>query len=144
MKSSLKKEAKTTSFLSENVELTGKLNLKGGIRIDGKITGEIISHSTIFIGDTARVNAEIVGESLISSGYVKGDINTANLVQLNSPGTLEGDVRTCNMSIEEGSYFNGKCQLLVPQHNQRPKTVPPTPPRIALSAREKMLQNKKT
>ena len=137
MKSNFKKEAKTTSFLSENVELLGKLHLAGGIRIDGKIKGEIISRSTIFIGDTALVEARIISESLISSGNIKGNINADQLVQLNNPGTLEGDVQTCAMNIERGAYFNGKCQLLIPQNNKRPKLAPPTPLRIALSCMDK-------
>jgi len=137
MKSSFKKEAKTTSFLSENVELSGKLSLAGGIRIDGKITGEISSRSTIFIGDSARVEAKIISDSLISSGNIKGDINADSLVQLNTPGALEGDVQTCAMNIERGAYFNGKCQLLIPQHNKRPELAPPTPPRKALSSIDK-------
>ena len=53
---------KTTSFLAEGTELEGLLEVKGGIRIDGKVKGEIKSESVIYLGDKAVVEANITAE----------------------------------------------------------------------------------
>ena len=53
------KSVKTTSFIAEGTELVGKLTIKGGIRIDGRVKGDIFSESVVFLGDSAKVDANI-------------------------------------------------------------------------------------
>lgn len=117
------KDTKTTSFLAESIELSGNLYTKGGIRIDGKITGRIESSSTVYIGDSAKVTAEIIADNVVTSGSVLGNVSAERTVKINSPGILEGEVKTCNLGIEQGVYFNGRCQILSPKKNLRPKTI---------------------
>jgi len=130
------KEQKTNSFLSASVELEGKLTVKGGIRIDGTLNGFLESESTIFLGDTAVINAQIVTKSLVSSGKIKGSIAAEDTVNINYPGSVEGEIKTCNLSIEKDVFFNAKCQLLSPQNNHLPKKKKPKFPRKAIPNRD--------
>lgn len=132
----MNQESKTTSFLSESIELKGNLYLKGGVRIDGKVSGKIDSEATIFIGENARVKADLVAPAVISSGSIMGDIVASKVVKINYPGTLEGEVTTCSLGVEKGVYFSGKCHILSPPNNPRPKTMLPKPPSKAIAHRE--------
>ena len=132
----LGKEFKTTSFLSESCELRGNLDVKGGIRIDGEMNGTLNCESTIYIGETAKINAEIVTKSMVSGGSIVGNITAEDTVQINSPGSVEGEIRTCNLGIEKEVYFNGRCQLLTPKNNKRPKLTKPRFPRKAIPNRD--------
>lgn len=130
------KDTKTTSFLAETIELSGNLYTKGGIRIDGSITGRIESASTIYIGDSARVTAEIVAQNVVTSGSVLGNVSAEKTVKINAPGIVEGEIRTCNLGIEQGVYFNGRCEILSPKHNPRPKTISLRVPKKPIPHRE--------
>ncbi len=132
----LAKDFKTTSFLSESCELKGNLHTKGGIRIDGKINGLLNCESTIYIGETAEIEADITTKSLVSGGAIVGNITAEDTVHINAPGSVEGEIRTCNLGIEKDVFFNGRCQLLSPKDNKRPQLNKPRFPRKAISNRE--------
>ena len=130
------KELKTTSFLSEYIELKGNLFVKGGIRIDGSFKGALESEATIYIGKSALVEAQIVTKSLVSSGKIVGNINAEDTVKINKPGHMQGIIQTCTLGIEKEVFFDGKCQLLSPPNNHKPKTTTPKLPRKAIPNRE--------
>ena len=137
MASKLNKEQKTTSFLSESCELKGNLHTKGGIRIDGKISGVLNCESVLYIGETGVIEADISTKSMVSGGKINGNITAEDTVQLNAPGSVKGDIRTCYLGIEKDVYFNGRCQLLSPKENKKPELRKPKTPRKAIPHREK-------
>ncbi len=126
------KEFKTNSFLSESIDLNGNLYVKGGIRIDGKVRGLLRSESTIFVGEEADIEADIVTQSLVSNGSIKGRVVAKDTVKINKPGSISGEIYTCNLGIEKEVYFNGRCQILSPQNNPQPKLHGPKKPRKAI------------
>lgn len=130
------KEFKTTSFLSESCELKGNLQIAGGIRIDGKINGTIECQSTVFIGESAEIEAEIVTRSLVSGGSITGNIVAEDTVQINKPGSIRGEIKTSRLGIEKDVYFNGSCQLLSPRNNKKPKVRRPRLPRKPIQNRD--------
>lgn len=130
------KEFKTTSYLSESCELNGRLYTRGGIRIDGKLKGTLSCDSTIFVGDTAEIEAEIVTGSLVSGGKITGNIAAEDTVQINRPGSVKGEIRACRLGIEREVMFDGKCQLISPKQNNRPEIPRPKAPRKALQGRD--------
>lgn len=130
------KETKTTSFLSESIELNGNLDVRGGIRVDGTIIGSLKSESTIFIGETAIIEGDISTQSLISSGKISGRVHAEDTVKITHHGSIEGEIKTCTLGIDKDVYFNAKCQLLSPKNNHPPTTKQPRVPRKAIPERE--------
>lgn len=109
------RSAKTTSFLAEGTELDGELTITGGIRIDGRVKGRITSESVVFLGDTARVKANIQAEGVISSGQVDGNIHSAQQVQVSNPGSIRGSIETRELILEKGVFFDGFCKIIEPE-----------------------------
>ncbi len=108
------KSVKTTSFVAEGTELVGKLSIKGGIRIDGRVRGEIQSESVVFLGASAKVDANIHAQAVISSGKIKGDISSAQQVQISNPGSMNGSIETRELVLEKGVFFDGSCKIIEP------------------------------
>ncbi len=129
------KEFKTNSFLSESVELNGYLYTKGGVRIDGKVKGVLRSESTIFVGEKAEIEADVIAQSLVSNGSIKGRIIAEDTVKITQPGSVSGEIYTSNLGIEKEVYFHGRCQILRPENNERPKLHPPHKSKRAVSNR---------
>jgi cytoskeletal protein CcmA (bactofilin family) len=106
------RDHKTTSFLAEGTELEGVLEVKGGIRIDGKVKGEIKSESVVYVGDQAEIEARITAEGLITSGKIVGDVKTGQQVMVSVPGSIKGAIETRELIVEKGVYFDGTCTLI--------------------------------
>jgi cytoskeletal protein CcmA (bactofilin family) len=109
------RSAKTTSFLGEGTELEGRLEVRGGLRIDGKLKGSVLSGSVVTLGDTADVQADIHARAVISSGHIEGDIVSAEHVQLSLPGSVKGSIQTRELVLEKGVFFDGSCKITEPE-----------------------------
>ena len=109
------RHAKTTSFLGQGTELEGNLEVRGGLRIDGRLKGHIRSGSVVTLGETAVVEADIHAEAVISSGRVVGDIHAAEHVELSLPGAVTGSIRTREITLEKGVFFDGSCPTVEPE-----------------------------
>lgn len=104
-------QAEIIAFLGKGTEFKGVLNFEGTIRVDGKVEGEIISKDTLIAGDEAYLQGEITIGTLISSGRVVGNINASQKVHILTPGSVQGNIKTPKLIIEEGVTFDGKCEM---------------------------------
>jgi len=99
------------AFLGKDTEFEGKLSFSGAIRIDGKLSGEIVSSGTLIVGESAVIKAQVHVADMIISGEVHGDIFAENKIEINVPGKLFGNIQTPKLVIEEGVIFEGKCKM---------------------------------
>ena len=104
-------QAEITAFLGKGTEFKGVLSFEGTIRVDGKIEGEVVSKDTLIAGDGAFLKGEISVGALIISGKVEGNINAGQKVHLLAPASIQGNIRTPKLIIEEGVEFDGKCEM---------------------------------
>ena len=93
--------------IGEGTIIEGKFRFESPVRIDGELTGEVVSSSILIVGETAVVRAQIQVGSLIVFGKVIGDVVAEELVSIRSDGMLEGNINTKRIAIEEGGYFKG-------------------------------------
>lgn len=89
--------------------IEGKLSFDAPVRIDGTLTGEVTSTSTLIVGEQGVINATIDVGSLIILGQVTGQVQSKDLVEIKAGGRLEADIRTKRIVIEDGGVFNGCC-----------------------------------
>ncbi len=94
------------AFLGPGSQFEGKMVFDEIVRLDGTFRGEITSHDTLIVGDTADIQAEIFVGTLILSGRFKGNIKAARKVELRSPASVEGNIETPVLVVEEGVQLN--------------------------------------
>ena len=109
--SGVPEQSEITAFLGKGTEFKGILSFEGTIRVDGKVDGEVISKDTLIAGDGAYLHGEITVGTLISSGKVFGNISASQKVHILAPGTIQGNIKTPRLIIEEGVVFDGKCEM---------------------------------
>jgi len=95
----------TSSSISSDLTIVGKIVGKGVVKIFGHIEGELRA-STILIADGAQVEGDIFADELNIGGHVKGTIHV-NRVKLNSTAVVEGDIYHRSLAIEENARFEG-------------------------------------
>jgi len=100
-------------MLDVNAAMQGSLVFSDpvNLRISGRFEGSLKTKGTLTIGPKASALADIEGEIIIISGYVKGKIKATNLIALTSSADVHADLEAPQVSIEEGAEFNGKCKM---------------------------------
>lgn len=101
----------TSAFLGKGSRVTGKLQFEGTVRIEGHVEGEISAQDTLIIGESAVVNAQIVGSSVVIHGRVTGDVTARKRLEVRAPGKLFGNITTPTLVIHEGVVFEGQCTM---------------------------------
>lgn len=107
------KDTNEQKILDVNAAMQGSLVFSDpvNLRINGKFDGTLKTKGVLTIGEKAVVTADIDGDTVIVSGYVKGKIRALRLLSLTSTATVYGDVDVGKISIEEGAILNGKCKM---------------------------------
>ncbi len=97
------------SALGPGTIIEGNFSFDSPVCIDGTLIGEVHSSSVLIVGENATVNAKISVGSLIVLGNVTGMVEARELVEVRAGGSLEGDIDTERVAIEEGGWFHGRC-----------------------------------
>jgi cytoskeletal protein CcmA (bactofilin family) len=99
------------TILSPDIDFSGTLNFEKPFLIRGKVSGEISARGLLVIDDSAVVNADIDASRVIIRGFVKGNVNAAEKVEVTVSGRLEGNVSAPEIFMESGCMFNRRCTM---------------------------------
>jgi cytoskeletal protein CcmA (bactofilin family) len=103
------------AFIERGVEMSGRLVVSKSLRIDGEFSGELESANTVWISESAAVEAPIRARSVEIRGAVVGDIVATREVVIHATGRLHGDVETPSLVVARGATFNGKSRMYRPE-----------------------------
>jgi cytoskeletal protein CcmA (bactofilin family) len=104
-------EPGTSAFLGKGSKVSGKLAFEGTVRIEGQIEGEIAAQDTLTIGESAVINAQITGTTVIIHGKVTGDVTARKRLEIRAPGKVFGNISAPSLVINEGVIFEGHCTM---------------------------------
>ena len=94
------------TIIGEDLIITGNVNSKGEIQVDGEIQGDVHCGS-LLLGDKSTVTGGVVAEDVVVRGKVIGSIRGLR-VTLQAQSHVEGDIFHQSLAIEQGAYFEGK------------------------------------
>jgi cytoskeletal protein CcmA (bactofilin family) len=102
---------RVTSVLGVGINWTGKISVKGGVRIEGIFEGQIAITGLVVVGETGKVTCEnIIANTVIVAGAVNGGI-TAKKLEIRSTGRVWGNVTVSAFSTEEGAFLRGQVTM---------------------------------
>lgn len=109
----MKKREEEQKVLDVNASMQGNLVFADpvNLRINGRFDGSLKTRGQLIIGEKAEVFANIEGDLIIVSGYVKGTIKAKEKLIITSSGNIEGKVFMPILRIEEGGILNGYCKM---------------------------------
>jgi len=100
-----------SGFLEKGVRLEGKLESPGTLRIDSHMKGTLASEGTLILGEHARVDGEITGNSVMIAGRFDGVIRAKGRVEIQAKAIVTGEIHTPCLIIEPGAIFDGRCLM---------------------------------
>jgi cytoskeletal protein CcmA (bactofilin family) len=100
------------SLIGQSTSIEGDLHFKGGLRIDGKVKGNVIADegqpSLLVISENACVEGEVRVSHLIVNGEIIGPVYSTDLLELQPKARITGDVHYKALEMHGGALVSGK------------------------------------
>ena len=101
----------TDTLIGEGSLFEGNIQSAAGIRVEGKVNGNIECEGDVTIGQKGAVKSNIFARNITIAGVVTGDVSAKDKIQITSSGKLYGNVQSAVLIIEEGAVFHGSSKM---------------------------------
>ncbi len=105
------KMTETVNTIGVGTVITGDVQSKGDVRIDGTLKGSVNTSGKVVLGKEGIIEGGVVCNSADISGIIKAKITVSQLLSLKATAKLNGDIITNKLSIEPGAAFTGSCSM---------------------------------
>ena len=112
--------ARVETLIGSEALVQGVLNLRGSLRVDGRVEGSITEAETVVIAAGGMVHGDISAETVVIGGRVTGNITASEEVEILSNGEVLGDLRTPRLVVEEGAKLDGRCSMNGTESSEEP------------------------
>jgi cytoskeletal protein CcmA (bactofilin family) len=107
-----KHEGKLGTIIGKGTRIEGTITVEGSTRIDGIVSGKLISNDVVTIGTNGEVNADVKANSIIVGGRIKGNLEASEKIEIHAKAELRGDLIAKSLLIEHGAVFHGNSKML--------------------------------
>ena len=99
------------TLIGTKTELKGDIEFSGGLRIDGKIRGNIIAqgegNSTLVLSEHAEVIGDVTVPHMVINGRIDGNVRATERIELQNKAEITGNVTYKVIEIAAGAAING-------------------------------------
>ena len=106
---------KLTSLIAEDVHITGDLYFASGLRIDGRVSGNLIGRAVqgqplalLVLSETGRIEGTVSCGDAVINGTVVGDIDIEHCLHLQSHASVSGSIRYRHLQMDIGASVRGQ------------------------------------
>jgi len=100
-----------STIIGKDTVFTGTLEVKGAVRVDGKVKGKIICSDTVTVGSGGHDEADVESQSAVIAGKVVGNLAATENIELQAKSDVQGDIKTKSLVVEQGAIFCGACHM---------------------------------
>ena len=100
-------------YIGPGTVIEGTVRFTQVLRVDGKVSGKIVSERDLVIGDEGVVDAEVEVGSISVDGKLSGKITVSERMEIHSGAEVRGEIqmKSPSLVIEEGGVFEGKVKM---------------------------------
>ena len=113
-----------TTLIDKDIVISGDTIYTGGIRIDGKIKGNLKVHgdegSLLIMGYGSTITGDVEVEKAIINGEINGNVKCHDYLELNTNAIVNGSIEYDIIEVQEGAKITGDLKFI--KNNK--KTVP--------------------
>lgn len=106
---------KLSSLIAEDVEITGDLCFTSGIRIDGRVQGNVIARAVeaqtralLVLSDKGQIEGSVNCGDAVINGTVIGDLVVEHFLELQSNARVSGTIRYEHLQMDVGAAVRGQ------------------------------------
>ncbi len=91
--------------------MEGDFVSQGDVIIDGEVSGSVQTASSLRVGETAKIRADVTAHSAVIAGEVEGNLHVAERLELLETSRIRGDVEAQVLSVAPGATINGRVSM---------------------------------
>ena len=99
------------SLIAADLNIEGKIEGAGHVRIAGRFKGDINVQGHLTIEAGAKVTGGVRANTVIIAGELEGNIDAASRVELLETGVLNGDLKSGSLTVAAGSRMRGQVEF---------------------------------
>jgi len=106
-----KQTAQIDSLIGQNTEIRGDVIFSGGLHVDGKVKGNVMSaagdDSVLTLSERGVIEGEVKVPNVVVNGTVIGDVHALAHVELATQARVHGNVYYSLIEMAMGAEVNG-------------------------------------
>lgn len=100
------------TLIGRQTEILGDVRFAGGLHVDGKIKGNVVSLSekaaSLSVSESGVIEGDVRVPSMMLNGSVVGDVHASERLVLNAKARVNGNVYYKMLQMEPGAMINGQ------------------------------------
>ena len=114
-----------TTLIDKDIVISGDTIYTGGIRIDGKIKGNLKVHgdegSLLIMGYGSTITGDVEVEKAIINGEINGNVKCKDYLELNTNAIVNGSIEYDIIEVQEGAKITGDLKFIKNNKKTEPK-----------------------
>ena len=104
-----------STIIAQGITFTGTIRGEGVIQVEGVVEGEFDMTGAVVVAESGLIRGPVAADVVRVAGRVEGNVHAREHMRLESSGSLDGDVTTASLVVEDGGILNGRCTTVKPQ-----------------------------
>ena len=107
----VKVESKLDTVIGSDSELKGDISVRGSLRVDGRIEGNLSVMDNLFLGKGSYVHGEVHCKDGIIAGKIEGNVFAQGTIELQAEGSVIGDIKCKNLVLDREAFLDGRVKM---------------------------------
>jgi cytoskeletal protein CcmA (bactofilin family) len=107
-----KPQSRIDCLIGAGTTIEGNLAFSGGLRVDGRVRGNVVAvdgeAATLVVSEEARIEGEIRVSHVVINGTVVGPVHASEYVELQAKCNVTGDVHYKTIEMHLGAVVQGR------------------------------------
>ncbi len=100
-------------MIGKSLKVKGTISGHEDLYVDGEIEGTIeLEENSLTVGPNGNVNADVKAREITVLGRLNGNVRAVERIEIRKTGSLEGDISTSRIVIEDGAIFRGSIDIV--------------------------------
>ncbi len=108
---------KLSSLIADNLHIVGDINFSGGLRIDGKVEGNVIGKkgekSLVVLSEKGCIVGRVHSYDAVVNGTISGDLEVDHFLELHASAKISGSITYRQLQMECGATLEGQLVRVV-------------------------------
>ena len=109
---SSKPQNRIDCLIGAGTVIEGNITFAGGLRVDGKVRGNIMAADdkpgTLVLSEQAQIEGEIHVSHAVINGTVTGPVHATEYVELQAKANVTGDIYYKTLEVQLGAVVQGR------------------------------------
>ncbi|MBI1353342.1 MAG: polymer-forming cytoskeletal protein [Acidobacteria bacterium] len=101
------------ALIGKSLKVKGTITGHEDLYVDGEIEGTVeLEENSLTVGPNGNVSADVKARDITVLGRLTGNVKAGERIEIRKTGSLEGDLTTSRIVIEDGAVFRGSIDIV--------------------------------